>query len=184
MMIVVISLEIGLVKINTDYFNWLHQKYGNPEYNTELFKVLANTEYKWQFVLDSNRASAGLLLRTNFAYDAGVYQSDVAEGPCSVLEMLCALAEDMCRECGQYNAKHMFVELLMNLGLDPFKMYHEGAIKAAVDVWLNRKYMNHGFGNIFFIPTYNGDLKKLDTWTQMTIYLNYKYPFDENFLKN
>lgn len=171
--------------ISVEYLNWLYNLYGNPEYKFELFKTLSEINYIWQFQLDSNRASAGLLLRERFAYEAGVYQSDVADGPCSVLEMICALADDMSRECGQYDDKYFVIVLLKNLGLDPFQTYSIDTVKTAVDIWLNRQYMPNGCGNIFYVPNrHDVDMRKLDTWTQMNLYLNEYYPFDKNFLKD
>lgn len=171
--------------ISVDYLNWLYNQYGNPEYEFELFETLSKIKYIWQFRLDSNRASAGILLREKFAYEAGVYQSDVADSPCSVLEMLCALADDMTNECGQYNDKYFFIVLLKNLGLYPFQSYSSNAVKAAINTWLNREYLPDGVGNIFSLPNnININMRKLDTWTQMNIYLNEYYPFDKNFLKN
>ena len=155
--------------ISVEYLNWLYNLYGNPEYKLELFRTLSEINYIWQFQLDSNRASAGLLLRERFAYDAGVYQSDVADGPCSV----------------QYDDKYFVIVLLKNLGLDPFQTYSIDAVKTAVDIWLNRQYMPNGSGNIFCVPNrHDVDMRKLDTWTQMNLYLNEYYPFDKNFLKD
>ena len=171
--------------ISVEYLNWLYNLYGNPEYKLELFRTLSEINYIWQFQLDSNRASAGLLLRERFAYDAGVYQSDVADGPCSVLEMICALADDMSRECGQYDDKYFVIVLLKNLGLDPFQTYSIDAVKTAVNIWLTRQYMPNGSGNIFCVPNrHDVDMRKFDTCTQMNLYLNEYYPFDKNFLKD
>ena len=70
----------------------------------------------------------------------------MVDGPCSVLEMICALADDMSRECGQYDDKYFVIVLLKNLGLDPFQTYSIDAVKTAADV----------YGVEFVVATRNG----------------------------
>lgn len=78
-----------------DYYIWLcdlidlrsHSDY------TKLISFLSDTEFYWSVANDSNRAEDGKQLRTDYIYESGLMTDDpwIYE-PCSVLEMLIALA--------------------------------------------------------------------------------------------
>ena len=168
--------------ISVDYLNWLYDQFGDFGYPIHIFKMLSEIEFRWQMELDSNRASAGLILREQFALEQGVYQDDVADGPCSVLEMMCALAEDMYSQCSQESPRAFMDMMLYNLMVETNIDYNE--LPNQVNIWMNRDYKPNGYGSIFYIPkSLTVDMRKLDIWGQMTVYLNYKYPLDVDFLK-
>jgi hypothetical protein len=167
--------------IGNDYLDWLYRKYGKMV-NYNLFKILAGHTFVWQYELDSNCASAGIILRQNYAYEAGVYQSDVADGPCSVLEMLCALCDDICIQSGRDDRDHQMYILLSNLGV--IDDYSEESINLKIENWLYRNYTPDGVGNIFYIPNQSNDLRRMDIWSQMTLFVNRCYPLDMNFLNS
>lgn len=173
--------------IGRDYIEWLFDRYGQEGY-LELFKELSQRNYEYQFLLDENRAQAGLALREQCAYETGVYLSDVADGPCSCLEMLCALGSSMYDMSGVNDPRYFVCVLLQNLGLERFR-YHltdkdKEEINRHLDTWLTRSYDKNGHGSIF---DFNGhttkDIRSMDVWSQMNLYLNTFYPIDENFLR-
>ena len=166
--------------IGKDYIQWLYDNYGCPNYTIELFEYLASKNYIWQMTLDANRAAAGLRLRDQFAYETGVYRSDVADGPCSVLEMLCALAEDVYDNCGQRTPIFFLNAMLDNLGI----VKNIDNANYILDRWLNRDYEADGKGSIFYIPNCQVDLRRMDVWSQMKFYISTYYPLDPNFLNN
>lgn len=173
--------------IGRDYIEWLFNRYGESGY-LELFKELSQINYEYQFLLDENRAQAGLALREQCAYETGVYLSDVADGPCSCLEMLCALASAMYDMCGVKDPRYFFGVLLSNLRLLDYKgnltEKDREEVKTKVGIWLSRSYDKNGHGSIF---DFNGlttkDIRSMDVWSQMNLYLNTFYPIDENFLR-
>lgn len=173
--------------IGRDYIEWLYDKYGGAGY-LELFKELSQINYEYQFLLDENRAQAGLALREQCAYETGVYLSDVADGPCSCLEMLCALASAMYDMCGVKDPRYFLEVLLSNLRLEGYTGHLTEKDKAEVDnkveVWLSRSYDKNGHGSIFdFNDQATRDIRSMDVWSQMNLYLNTFYPIDENFLR-
>ena len=161
--------------IAKDYIKWLHSQFpAIPDY---IFNHLAEREYIWQMDLDSNRAYAGTLLREMYSIDAGIYLSDVADGPCSVLEVLCALAIDMCDQSGKDDKNLMFQLMLSNLGI--YNGMSTDQIDQQLNIWLYRQYDDQGHGNIFTVANCD-KMTKIDTWRQMHIYLNSMFPFNEN----
>lgn len=173
--------------IGMDYIDWLYDKYGQEGY-LELFQELSKIDYIWQFVLDENRAQAGLALREQCAYETGVYLSDVADGPCSCLEMLCALASAMYNMCGVKDPRYFVEVLLSNLRLLDYKGHltekDKEEVRTKVELWLSRRYDKNGRGSTFdFNGTTTKDIRSMDIWSQMNLYLNTFYPIDENFLR-
>ena len=86
--------------IENEYFDWMYDMvcerrfYGDNSY-WDLLNRLHNTPFRYILSMDENRASNGIELRWRFAVRCGF--SDVPDelrGPCSVLEMLIALAMD------------------------------------------------------------------------------------------
>lgn len=169
--------------IGEDYFYWLCNRAAPPGY-LKLLTKLADTNYIWQFQLDSNRAKAGTNLRDDYAYEEGVYRSDVADGPCSCLEMLVALSIDISEQSGAGDERKFFSELLNNLNLlaDDDSHYNESEVNYILERWLNRTYSPGGSGNIFYTMNSSVDMRKIDIWQQMMIYINEEYPLDQNFL--
>ena len=173
--------------IGRDYIDWLFERYGTVGH-LELFKELSEINYSWQFILDENRAQAGLALRDQCAYETGVYLSDVADGPCSCLEMICALGSSMYDMSGFRDPRYFVRILLSNLHLDSFKdplsEKDRKEIRDKVEAWLSRSYDKNGHGSIFdFKNQSDRDVRSMDVWSQMNLYLNTFYPIDENFLR-
>lgn len=170
--------------LGQDYFNWLCQRVAPIGY-TNLMAKLASTDYIWQFSLDENRAWAGLNLRIEFAEEAGIYQSDVAEGPCSCLEMMIALAGNMVDQSGCEDERTFFQDFLSNMGLIKYDDNHwnEKQVNYILKRWLDRRYDPDGKGNLL-ITRQNIDMRNLDTWQQMAVYINEFYPLDMDFLNH
>lgn len=168
--------------LGRDYFDWLCSRVAPIGYSQVMAK-LAETNYIWQFDLDKNRAMAGLNLRIEFSEEAGIYQSDVAEGPCSCLEMMIALAGNMVDQSGAENERVFFQDFLSNMGLMKFddRHYNDVKVTQAIKRWLDRRYDPDGVGNIL-ITHQNIDMRRLDTWQQMAVFINEFYPLDMNFL--
>src|SRR4051794_9849769 len=77
------------------YFDWLCEKIlspRSPNYH-DLLLVLHRTEFVWVILGDKNRAEYGIDLRHDFLRETHyMSESEWFDNPCSVLEMLVALA--------------------------------------------------------------------------------------------
>ena len=98
--------------------------------------------------------------------------------PCTVLEMLLALAMRMDNIMGgvdgECNVSYWFWILLENLDLATMTddRYDKDYIYDRVDMFLDRQYDSDGEGNIFYIPNCREDLRDVEIWMQMCWYLD------------
>lgn len=163
------------ILLGRDYQQWLCNR-AVPLNYSELATKLANTDYIWIFDLDQNRAEGGLVLRSEYAIETGVYQSDVADGPCSCLEMMIAYSRNLVQQSGYGNEQTFFNDFLFNTGLAAFDDAHwdDREASAVIDIWLNREYQPNGQGNLL-VTGLGIDLRTMDTWSQLATYVNEYY---------
>lgn len=166
----------------SDYYLWLESLVSDGNHY-ELIHYLYEYPYRWQFTLDENRAAGGYNLRRQFAYEHGIDIQDVGYGPCSVLEMLIALADRM-RELLTMDIYDWFWDLLRNLGLNKFDDdgFDERGVNYILTEWLDRHYDSLGNGSLFPLKRYSGDCRNLDTWGQMNAWIAENYPHSDNWL--
>lgn len=181
------------VDIKTDYFNWLYDLACADHYDENyisyrrLFEHLHNTDFTWmrRFPLDSNRAKDGVDLRRRFVlrmeeyrryYDEYIRELD---GPCSVLEMIAALAlrmeEDTMDDPELGNrASYWFWVMLQNLGVSTMtdSRYDKSSVEDVLDIFLNRKYSADGRGGLFVLRHHSYDLRTCDIWVQAGWYMD------------
>jgi hypothetical protein len=164
------------------YYIWLNSlvQDGNHEL---LIRHLYEQEYRWQFVLDENRAAGGLNLRTRYANEEGINVQDVGYGPCSVLEMLIALSGRM-TEILSMDIYDWFWDLMRNLGLDQFDDSHfdERGVNYILTTWLDRHYDEQGNGSLFPLKGFTGDCRTLDVWAQMNMWIEENFPHNDDWL--
>lgn len=158
---------------DNSYFLWLLNRIDDGsgrvgEYE-ELLWYLYNREFTWVIEHDANRAAYGLDLRYEFSpsyYDG--------EKPCSVLEMLVALAYCWEHEItydyrlGDRSAVWFWL-MLENLGLldvygDPS---FDQEIEEIVNIWLKREFSHTGFGSPFPLLIPHRDQRKIEIWLQV-----------------
>lgn len=157
----------------------------------ELFKLLQNIEFTWLIERDENRAGDGMELRDdyNVPHDIVFGERDIQiyfmEHPCSVLEMLIALAirvdEEYLGDPADPHPEDFFWEMIKNLDLDCFtnkalqKSSKADVIQTIIRVWMDRCFAKNGLGSPF--PVYNDDRdqRNLEIWDQMNSYINEKY---------
>lgn len=168
----------------SDYYYWLLSLVDDGEHNI-LIRYLYTCPYRWQFTLDENRAAGGLNLRTRYANENGIDLQDVGTGPCSILEMLIALAERM-MELLDYDIYTWFWRLIQNLNLYVFDNSHfdEKLVNYILNQWLDREYDASGNGSLFPLIRYSGDCRNLDTWGQMNIWISENYPHTDDWLRD
>lgn len=163
--------------LKESYFNWLcnivhdsnHRKYES------LLYLLFNTDYSYRIPMDGNRYEDGIELRYQFGNENHIRESQIATGldifPCSVLEMMVALAS-RCEEMvcdyriGDRTAT-WFWDMVDNLGLDP--VYGEKTNSDILEKFLNNDYESNGRGGLFIING-KGDIRKVEIWYQAMWY--------------
>lgn len=172
------------------YFRWLVDLLGDDYLRNnyrKLFEKLYSTEFVWKIPFDENRAKDGLRLRETFAEEIGEkWQKTGKNGyfgaifddfrPCSVLEMLVALAQrgadDILWEPdSEDKTGQLFWEMIENLGLDIYDDFHwfEKEVEHILYDFLERKYGSNGDGNAFVLRT--ADPRKMDLWLQLNRYV-------------
>lgn len=168
------------------YFDWLYDKMCGHRFAPEisyrkLFAYLHQTEFIFLIDRDENRAIDGIDMRYRFALEADIvdYYEEYLDGPCSVLEMIIALAY-ICEEHimddpakGNRTAQ-WFWQMIVNLGLGGMSDEHfdKRYVIDIVDVFLHREYSPDGRGGLFTIEDCDTDLRDVEIIYQLYWYLN------------
>lgn len=172
--------------IYDEYFEWLFdlvcgERYFRPIYK-KLLRRLHDTEFTYLIPRDRNRAEDGEDLRYRFAleknYDVRTTITDLG-GPCSVLEMMTALA-NRCEEQIADNPRYgnrmgqWFWKMVVNLGLGPMtdEMFDRDYVDCTLQKFLERKYAPDGEGGLFRIRDCEVDLRHVEIWHQLCWYLD------------
>lgn len=178
-------------EVSNEYFHWLRDQVEMTDSDYSYF-FLAQALYSKKFYSiipnDDNRAVDGVSLRQRFAEEAGRNAHEILDGPCSVLEMLFALAERIDGLMADINNTNKtvkwFWELLKNLGLNKFSddVYYDlngnDEIERILNVFLSRTYKRNGKGGLFPLSEHYKSIKdqrKVEIWYQMNQYLLENY---------
>lgn len=173
------------------YFNWMYDLMCSKRFHKDisyrkLFMTLHDIEFTYSIEKDFNRAEDGIDLRYRFAtstYNRYVDEvDDIVEeldGPCSVLEMLIALAircEENIMDDPAYGNRSTFWfwGMIRNLGLSSTNDERFDKVKVidAVNIFLNREYAPDGRGGLFTIKNCTEDLRDVEIWVQLCWYLD------------
>jgi hypothetical protein len=132
-----------------------------------IFNVLYSIDFTWSIDMDENRAYDGLKLREDFGIDLG-------DKPCSMLEMMVALAIREDDIMAYYNSeddspKTWFWEMLGNCGIRASTP--DDKIIDILNSIIIRDYGSCGEGGLFYVPEPRRDLKEVDIWYQMQWHL-------------
>ena len=178
----------GSDQVQNAYFEWMIRLVCDGKYSRrlswrKLFRLLHETEFIYILEMDGNRADDGTDLRYRFAYEAGYDESIVDSTlnirPCSLLEMMVALAQ-RCEEhitddpeSGNRTGKWFF-EMIESLGLMDMDDGHFDKIIASdiLNRFMRREYRRDGRGGLFTIGDGIHDMRAADIWYQMMWYLN------------
>lgn len=177
------------LELNDEYFNWMYQLVSvdtpHPENKSysKLLHYLYEVDFYYILPMDANRASDGINLRYRFGYEK-CYQEPVIAGflddrPCSVLEMIFALAlrceeqimwdPDIGNRLGLW-----FWDMINSLGLismDDSKFDAEYT-DDVIFRFMDRKYAHDGEGGLFTIKKCKYDLRDIEIWWQLNWHLN------------
>lgn len=167
-----------------EYFNWLYnyvckgRAHDKISYK-KLFKRLYEIEFAFYIRNDLNRARDGVDLRYRFAIVK--HNNDIMnilDGPCSVLEMIIALAircEETIMDDSSYGDRtsQWFWSMLSNLGLSYMidERYDEDIVNKKIYDFMEKRYEPDGKGGLFYIRGCKEDLRDYEIWTQLSWYL-------------
>lgn len=170
-------------EIIQEYFEWLcslvcDNKTGPTSFRS-LLAHLHSVEFRYIIPRDENRAEDGMDLRWRFALEYGFRDVPIClDGPCSVLEMLVALAircEEFMDEASVGDrTSQWFWNMVINLGLGSMtdSRFDEQFVDMTVDRFLNREYDRDGKGGLFRVRDCRRDLRKVEIWYQLCWYLD------------
>lgn len=173
-------------EIENRYFEWMYNlvcegRFAETESYRKLLSYLHDVTFVYYLARDGDRASDGVDLRYRFAY----YNRDIMDaerylkGPCSVLEMLIALAIK-CEEQIMVNPKfgdrtgQWFWRMVVNLGLGGMtdSRFDKFYAEEAVYKFLNREYEADGRGGLFTIKNCRCDMRDIGIWNQLSYFLD------------
>lgn len=172
-------------QIRSDYFEWMYnlmrgERFARAISYRKLFTVLHDTEFIYFVPHDENRAADGVALRRRYCLledceDLECY----LDGPCSVLEMMIALAirceeRIMCDPDKGDRTAQWFWEMISSLGLSAMTDYNfdKRLVDNAIWKFLNRKYDTNGKGSLFTVRGWKRNAREAEIWHQLMAYLN------------
>lgn len=174
--------------LRSRYFDWMYHLVCNDKYYKrlsyqKLLRCLDDIEFTYTMELDGNRAADGIDFRYRFGYENGYSIEEIEQGldygPCSVLEMMVALAfrvEEQIMDDPMYGNRigqwfwSMIVSL--NLGSQWDDNFDEYRVRHAIERFLNRDYERNGKGGLFTLEKPHKNLRNVEIWTQFMWYLN------------
>lgn len=172
-------------EIVNEYFDWMYdlvceRRHSDGISYRKLLMYLYQTEFVYSIPMDENRADDGINLRNRFAAIAGYDDfHDYLDGPCTILEMMIALAL-RCEETIMDNPQlgnrtsQWFWNMVVSLGLGGITddLFDKDYVDETIDIFLNREYERNGKGGLFTVRNCDRDMRNLEIWTQMCLFLD------------
>jgi hypothetical protein len=162
------------------YFYWLYdmvcpstRQHGFNAY-TIICNWMQNIPFKEIVDHDDNRSQNGRDLRAKFLESVGNTSSIV--GPCSIFEMLVALAEQA-TFLADKTPPFWFAIFLKNLGLDGYvdnqiRPPDTFSVRRIIEKFNNRTYRPNGEGGLFPLHHTTENQRKVQIWYQLGAYIN------------
>ena len=173
-------------QIKNEYFEWMYDTVCGDRFSKnisyrKLLMHLHDIEFTYIIQRDRNRAEDGIDLRHRFASDhPDIYDPErYLDGPCSVLEMMVALAI-RCEESIMDNPNlgdrtgQWFWGMITNLGLGDMvdKRFNRVYVDMVISRLLKREYEPNGKGGLFTIRNCKRDLRHVEIWYQLQWFLD------------
>lgn len=170
-----------------EYFDWMCQLVSDKQYigdrsYRKLLSKLHNIPFTYTIDMDGNRAADGIDLRYRFGYERNyedyIIASFLDDKPCSVLEMIVALALrcETIMEDPDYGDRtgEWFWGMIESLGLESMDdtSFNRNYVDDVIDIFLSRDYGRDGRGGLFTIKHPKRDLRTVEIWYQMNWYLD------------
>lgn len=167
-----------------EYFEWIYSMlFGEDGSYTRLLAELHRIPFRYSIPMDGNREADGINLRYRFGYELGyegyVIAKDLDVLPCSVLEMMAALAvrceEIMERTDNRNLTGEWFRNMLVSLGLADMNnaRFDISMVYEIVSRFLDRGYSRNGKGGLFTVAR-KCDMRTVEIWYQMQYWLDEK----------
>lgn len=168
------------------YFEWMVSIL-IPDVNrrveySRLLETLNIIEFIPSMDMDCNRLKDGIGLRYRFGIDNKISKATILNyldfTPCSILEMMCALSlriEETIMTDSNIGDRtpFWFEQMLISLGfIDQHNInFNYDWIMLKIDIFNKRRYNPNGQGGLFTIRDPSIDLRQLEIWYQMNLYI-------------
>lgn len=179
-------MKTATSSITRQYFEWM-ASIVIPDFKkrieySSLLETLDGEEFLPSMDMDYNRLNDGKGLRWRFGIDNGFGRASVSSyldnKPCSMLEMMCALAlriEETIMldpEIGD-RTWFWFEEMVISLGLidQTNTNFNHNWVIFKINMFNRRQYNPNGRGGLFTIDDMSVDLRNLEIWYQMNLYI-------------
>lgn len=171
------------------YFEWMYGLVCDNRYfkkassYRKLFRYLHDRPFEYIIDMDGNRLADGEDLRYRFGREQGYSDALIASfldtQSCSVLEMMVALAirceehimadDEIGDRTGQW-----FWNMIVSLGLGTMNdaRFDDSFVEEIVTRFLDREYEPDGRGGLFTIRHCPEDMRGIEIWYQMCMYLD------------
>lgn len=180
------GVSVTYEQIEHEYFLFLCRLAGMGVTNNYslLLSKLQHTEFIFFVPNDDNRAVEGVALRDVFSEEVDLDFAEWAHiyrAPCSVLEMMLALAYRMTGIVGIDDNTKWFWEMIYNLGFEEFtddEYYFKGghaAVGKTLELFMERRIDENGNGGLFPLRNPKENQREIEIWYQMNHYLSEKY---------
>lgn len=167
-------------EVKKEYYKWLTGLVEDDVYS-KLLEALNSVEFKYYLAHDDNRASDGMSMRYRFCLSNGLDPDeflDYLSGPCSVLEMMVALAvrcEEVMDDPAVGNrTSQWFWGMVTNLGLGSMTddRFDQRKFDRIIFRFLDRDYDPDGKGGLFRIKNCDVDMRDMEIWYQLCYYMD------------
>lgn len=172
--------------VNNKYFDWMYDivcgsRFARGISYRKLLMRLHSIDFVYSIPKDANRAEEGMDLRYRFAYEHLNIKDAERQitGPCSVLEMMIALAlrcEETIMDDPELGDRtgQWFWGMITNLGLGGMEdsRYDREYVDSVVERFLNREYESNGKGGLFTVRDHKMDMRDVEIWWQMCWFLD------------
>nr|DAR78141.1 MAG TPA: hypothetical protein [Caudoviricetes sp.] len=170
-------------EMNDLYFSWIEKLISNDEMTAsdyrKLLSFLNDIQFDYLIPMDDNRIADGIDLRYRFGYDAEIPYAQIATyldiRPASVLEVMVALSLRIEEQfIDGDDVGNWFWIMIANLGLDEYKdlYFNKAEVDRIIKKFLKRDYEKNGRGSLFITNDRNKDMRQIEIWDQMHLYLN------------
>lgn len=170
-------------ELNQEYIDWMYQLVNSDRFHRsasrwKLVKHLHRIVFAYSMPMDGDRAEDGINLRYRFGYENSYDDALIAkyldDRPCSVLEMMIALAircEEQIQDLdiGDRTGR-WFWSMVTSLGLDG--TYDPYLVDTRIERFMDREYSYNGEGGLFTVKHPRRDMRTVELWWQMCWYIN------------
>lgn len=181
-------MENSTKSLDRAYLKWLCERITRRQSDPtcrQLALDLHRRDFRAIVPHDENRYVDGLKLRECFGMETNNPEAEeMLDGPCSVLEMLVALAErmDFILASADNDWAKWFWILVKNLGLKPYLLSEPDAKKKrafndlVIKKLVERSYADDGKGGLFPLRRPKEDQREVEIWYQMMAWIRENYP--------